>query len=218
MRGSPALYGMKRHNRKAEPQAVFLKVEPRATRPDSCPLPVTDQSVPHCGRRPIPRCAFLQISRLCSSVANLDAGSIPNAPIAIPNRSASGPVTWRPYVVDGSRRYIDGGWLVVARAARDRCSKQCPNGQATNNAGGYLTTPCNRSPGCKRETKTACDQQTDQKLAHFWAPPNENQCLQGIEAKLSAARPANSRATRCKCLADAHEIDIVDFLPGTDKA
>ncbi len=54
MRGSPALYGMKRHNRKAEPQAVFLKVEPRATRPDSCPLPVTDHSVPHCGRRPIP--------------------------------------------------------------------------------------------------------------------------------------------------------------------
>jgi len=29
-------------NRKAEPQAAFLKVEPRATRPDSCPLPVTD--------------------------------------------------------------------------------------------------------------------------------------------------------------------------------
>jgi hypothetical protein len=54
MRGLPALYGMKRHNQKAEPQAAFLKVEPRATRPDSCPLPVTDHSVPHCGRRPIP--------------------------------------------------------------------------------------------------------------------------------------------------------------------
>jgi hypothetical protein len=119
------------------------------------------------GAHPCARDAFLQISRLCSSVANLDAGSIPNAPIAIPNRSASGPVTWRPYVVDGSRRYIDGGWLVVARSARYRRSKQCTNCQATNNAGGYLTTPCHRCPGCKCETKTACDQQTDQKLSHF---------------------------------------------------
>ena len=38
----------------SRPQAVFLKVEPRAARPDSCPLPVRDHSVPHCGRRPIP--------------------------------------------------------------------------------------------------------------------------------------------------------------------
>src|SRR6266481_2663876 len=42
-----------KHNRKAEPQAAFLKVESRATRPDSCPLPVTDHSVSHRGRRTI---------------------------------------------------------------------------------------------------------------------------------------------------------------------
>ena len=94
------------------------------------------------------------------SVANLDARSIPNASIPIPNRRASGPIAWRPYI-DGSGRNVDGRRLIVARAARDRRSKQCTNGQATNNAGGYLTTPCNRSPGCKRQTKTACDQQTD---------------------------------------------------------
>jgi hypothetical protein len=121
------------------------------------------------GAHPCARDAFLQISRLCSSVANLDAGSIPNPPIAIPNRSASSPITCRPYV-HGRRRYVDGGWLVVAGAARYRRSKQCTNRQATNNAGGYLTTTCNRSPGCKRQTKTACDQQTNQKLAHFGPP------------------------------------------------
>jgi hypothetical protein len=162
-----SLYGMKRHNQKAEPQAAFLKVEPRATRPDSCPLPVTDHSVHTVGGALSPRYGFLQISRLCSSVANLDAGSIPNAPIAIPNRSASGPVTWRPYVVDGSRRYIDGGWLIVAGTARYRRSKQCTNCQAANNPGGDVTTPCSRNPGCTRQTKTACDKQTDQKLSHF---------------------------------------------------
>src|SRR5260221_6351392 len=102
----------------------------------------------------------------CSSVANLDARPIPNAPIPIPNRGASGPIAWRSYI-DGSGRNVDGRRLIVARAARDRRSKQCTNGQATNNAGGYLTAPCNRSAGCKRETKTACDQQTDQKLAHI---------------------------------------------------
>jgi hypothetical protein len=100
------------------------------------------------------------------SVANLDARPIPNAPIPIPNRGASGPIAWRPYI-EGSGRNVDGRRLIVARAARDRRSKQCTNGQATNNAGGYLTAPCNRSAGCKRETKTACDQQTDQKLAHI---------------------------------------------------
>src|SRR4029450_3015142 len=148
-----SLYGMKRHNQKAEPQAAFLKVEPRATRPDSCPLPVTDHSVHTVGGALSPRYGFLQISRLCSSVANLDAGAIPNAPIAIPNRSAWGPVTWRPYVVDGSRRYIDGGWLIVAGTARYRRSKQCTDCQATNNSGGYVTTtPRNRSPGCTRQT------------------------------------------------------------------
>jgi hypothetical protein len=145
-----------KHNRKAEPQAVFLKVESRATRPDSCPLPVTDHSVPHRGRRTIPRYAFLQISRLCGSVANLDAGSVPNAPIAIPNRGAAGPVTWRPYV-DGSRRYVHRGWLIVAGAACYRRSKQRTNCQPTNNASGYLTTPSSRSLGCTREANTACD-------------------------------------------------------------
>jgi hypothetical protein len=105
-------------------------------------------------------------ARLCGSVANLDAGSIPDASIPIPNGGASGPVACRAYV-HGSGRYVDGRWLIVAGAARYRRSKQCTNRQATNNAGGYVTTACNRSPGCKRQTKTACDQQTNQKLAHF---------------------------------------------------
>jgi hypothetical protein len=102
----------------------------------------------------------------CSSVANLDAGPIPNAPIPIPNGGASGPIAIG-RDVDGSGCYVDGRWLIVARAARYGRSKQCTDGQSTNNAGGYLTTACNRSPGCKRQTKTACDQQTDQNLAHF---------------------------------------------------
>ena len=38
--GSLARY--EKNNRKAEPQAAFLKVEPRATQPDSCPLPVAN--------------------------------------------------------------------------------------------------------------------------------------------------------------------------------
>jgi hypothetical protein len=109
----------------------------------------------------------------CSSVANLNAGPIPNAPIPIPNGGASGPIAFGHYV-DGSGRNVNGRWLIVAGAARYRRSKQCTNRQATNNAGGYLTTACNRSPGCKRQTKTACDQQTNQKLSHFGAPPNEH--------------------------------------------
>src|SRR5258708_2997924 len=103
---------------------------------------------------------------VCSSVANLDAGPIPKAPIPIPNGGASGPIACRRHV-DGSGRNVNGRWLIVARAARYRRSKQCTNCQATNNAGCYLTTPCNRSPGCKRQKKTACDQQTNQKLSHF---------------------------------------------------
>src|SRR5258708_35757972 len=100
-----------------------------------------------------------------SSVTNLDAGPEPNAPIPIPNGGASGPIAFGRYV-DGSGRNVNGRWLIVP-GARYRRSKQCTNCQATNNAGGYLTTPCNRSPGCKRQTKTACDQQTNQKLSHF---------------------------------------------------
>jgi hypothetical protein len=95
-------------------------------------------------------------SRLCSSVANLDARSIPNAPIPIPHGGASGPVACRRYV-HGSGRYVDGGWLIVAGTARYRCSKQCTNCQAANNPGGDVTTPCSRNPGCTRQTKTACD-------------------------------------------------------------
>jgi hypothetical protein len=101
-----------------------------------------------------------------SSVTNLDAGPIPNAPIPIPNGGTSGPIAFGHYV-DGSRRNVNGRWLIVAGAACYRRSKQGTNCQATKNAGGYLTIPCNRSPGCKRQTKTACDQQTNQKLAHF---------------------------------------------------
>src|SRR6266478_5434189 len=107
-----------------------------------------------------PRAAARLFTRVWSSVANLDAGPIPNAPIPIPNGGASGPIAFGRYV-DGSGRNVNGRWLIVAGAARYRRSKQCTNCQATNNAGGYLTTPCNRSPGCKRQTKTACDQQTD---------------------------------------------------------
>jgi len=82
------------------------------------------------------------------SVANLDARPIPNAPIPIPNGSASGPIAW--CFIDGSGRYVDGGWLIVAGAARCRGSKQCTDCQATNNAGGYFTTPSNRNPGRTR--------------------------------------------------------------------
>src|SRR5262245_26583364 len=82
------------------------------------------------------------------SVANLDARPIPNAPIPIPNGGASGPIAW--CFIDGSGRYVDGGWLIVAGAARCRGSKQCTNCQATNNAGGHFTTPSNRNPGCTR--------------------------------------------------------------------
>src|SRR5215831_21059312 len=105
-------------------------------------------------------------SGLNSSVANLDARSIPDASIPIPNGGASGPVAVRRHVY-GSGRYVDGSWLIVAWAARYRRSKQCTNGQATNHAGGDFTTACNRRPGCNRKTKTACDEQTDQKLSHL---------------------------------------------------
>jgi hypothetical protein len=95
-----------------------------------------------------------------SSVADLDAGPVPNPPIPIPNGGASGPVAcW--LGVDRSGRYIDGSWAGYRR------SKQCTNCQTTNNASGYLTTPSSRSPGCTRQANTACDKQTDQKLSHF---------------------------------------------------
>ena len=122
------------------------------------------------------------------SVANLDTGSIPNAPISIPNRGASSPIACRPYV-DRSRHYIDRGWRVIPRAARYRSSKQCTHCQAADNAGRYVATPCNRRLGCTRQTKTACDQQTDQKLSHF-GPPNEryrcNVCLRKIYGGMEA--------------------------------
>src|SRR5215813_8827988 len=87
--------------------------------------------------------------KLGCSVANLDAGPVPNASIPIPNGGASGPVAVRRHI-HGSGRYVDRGWLIVAWAARYRRSKQCTNGQATDNAGGYLTTACDRSLGCNR--------------------------------------------------------------------
>ena len=89
------------------------------------------------------------------SVANLDAGPVPNPPIPIPNGGASGPVACWLNNVDRSGRYIDGSW------AGYRGSKQRTHGQAADNAGRYLATPCDRSPRCTRQTKTACDQQTD---------------------------------------------------------
>jgi len=88
------------------------------------------------------------------SVANLDAGPVPNPPIPIPNGGASGPVAcW--LNVDRSGRYIDGSW------AGYRGSKQRTHCQAADNAGRYLATSCDRSPRWTRQTKTACDQQTD---------------------------------------------------------
>ena len=59
----------------------------------------------------------------CSSVANLDAGPVP--PIAVPYGIASGPIAGR--FIDGSGRYVDGGWLIVAGAARCRRSKHRTN-------------------------------------------------------------------------------------------
>jgi hypothetical protein len=118
------------------------------------PVQAADPRV-HCGPRISRRGEALQ-SRLCSSVANLDARSIPNAPIPIPHGGASGPVACRRYV-HGSGRYVDGSWLIVAGTARYRRSKQCTNCQAANNPGGDVTAPCSRNPGCTRQTKTACD-------------------------------------------------------------
>src|SRR5262249_59837728 len=46
------------------------------------------------------------------SVANLDAGSIPNAPISIPNRGASSPIARRPYV-DRGQRHTDTAWRIT---------------------------------------------------------------------------------------------------------
>src|SRR5262249_52526868 len=129
------------------------------------------------------------------SVANLDARSIPNASIPIPNGGASGPVAVR-RDVHGSGRYVDGGWLIVAWAARYRRSKQCTHGQATNNAGGYLTTACDRRLGCNRQTKTARDEQTDQKLSHFVSPPMEHYCLYRIKAKFMTAGLRRARVAR----------------------
>src|SRR5262249_7767890 len=75
------------------------------------------------------------------------------------------PMGGRPSV-DGGGGDIDGGGCIIPGAARSRGSKQCTHCQAANNAGGYLATPCDRSPRCTRQTKAACDQQTDQKLSH----------------------------------------------------
>jgi hypothetical protein len=94
------------------------------------------------------------------SVANLDAGSIPNAPIPIPHGGASSPIACRSYV-HGSRRYIDGSRRIIPGAARYRGSKQRTHCQAADNAGRYLATSCDRSPRCTRQTKATCDQQTD---------------------------------------------------------
>ena len=89
------------------------------------------------------------------SVANLDAGPVPNPSIPIPNGGASGPVACWLNNVGRSGRYIDGSW------AGYRGSKQRTHGQAADNAGRYLATPCDRSPRCTRQTKAACDQQAD---------------------------------------------------------
>jgi hypothetical protein len=96
----------------------------------------------------------------CSSVADLNARPKPNAAIAIPNRCASGPVACR-LDIHGCRRDVDGGWCIVAGAARNRGSKQCTNRQSTENAGGYVTTSCNCDPWRGYQTNAACDEQSD---------------------------------------------------------
>src|SRR5258708_26879962 len=63
-------------------------------------------------------------TRVCSSVANLDAGPIPNAPIPIPNGGASGPIAFGRYV-DGSGRNVNGRWLIVARSPPSPPSTHC---------------------------------------------------------------------------------------------
>jgi len=146
MRGSAARY--EKNNRKAEPQAAFLKA-PRYPA-GWLPTPGIESSA-----TAAPASASYHLGGLHFSVANLDAGSIPNAPISIPNRGASSPIACRPYV-HGSRRYINRGWRIIPRATRYRGSKQCTHCQAADNTGRYVATPCNRRPGRTRQTKTAC--------------------------------------------------------------
>jgi hypothetical protein len=151
--------------------------------------------------------------RGCSSVANLNAGPIPNAAIPIPNGGASGPVACRSYV-HGSGRYVDGRWLIIARAARDRRSKQCTNCQSANNTGGYVAASCNRNPGCTRQTKTACDQQTNQKLAHFGPLRMEINVCKGLRPNYWQARdPPSPRAVRCKCQQMHMRLILLTFIP-----
>src|SRR5262249_9718268 len=101
----------------------------------------------------------------CSSVADLDARPKPNAPIAIPNRCASGPVACR-LDIHGRGRDVDGSWCIIVAGARHRSSQQCNDCPPTNNAGSYLTTPCNRGLWRTCQAKAACDEQSDQKLSH----------------------------------------------------
>src|SRR5262249_18213124 len=147
--GSLARY--EKNNRKAEPQPCLS--ESRAPRYPTglLPTPGSDTSTTS-----TPTTASFHLRVLRFSVTNLDAGSIPNAPISIPNRGASSPIACRPYV-DRSRRYIDRGWRIIPRAARYRSSKQCTDCQAADNAGCYVATPCNRRPGCTCKANTACD-------------------------------------------------------------
>src|SRR5262249_27309705 len=108
MRGSATLHGMKNTTGERNRRLPFWKSSPAL--PDRI-----------AGRSPVKEflrysSASFRLGVLRFSVANLDAGSIPNAPIPIPHGGASSPIAWRR--IDGSGRYIDGGWLIVARAAR----------------------------------------------------------------------------------------------------
>src|SRR5262249_43106678 len=98
----------------------------------------------------------------CSSVADLNARPKPNAAIAIPNRCASGPVACR-LDIHGCGRDVDGGWCIVAGAARNRGSKQCTNRQPTENAGSYVPTSCNPDSWRVHHAKRACGEPKDQK-------------------------------------------------------
>src|SRR5258708_13164132 len=65
-------------------------------------------------------------TRVCSSVANLDAGPIPNAPIPIPNGGASGPIAFGRYV-DGSGRNLHRRWWIRTGAAPYPPPQPCTN-------------------------------------------------------------------------------------------
>ena len=122
----------------------------------------------------------------CSSVANLDAWPVPNPPVSVPNRGASSPVARR-FHIHGSGRDVDRGRCIVAGTARNRSSEQCAKRQPADNSGGHLATACHRILRRPGQANTACKQESNRKLAHFWAPPNVASLVTSIKANLTSA-------------------------------